>query len=111
MSDQPELTLEGFARRVEVEFDILGYPTQHPIRRAAEHAIATHRADLDRVFDAALEAAIIELKVFAPVDVDGPEHDVGYKRGYDTALNRIRALKSDAALRAQITKGTTDGNS
>ena len=53
------------------------------------------QADLDRVFDAALEAAADKLRVWG--DMGGREI--------------IRALKSDAALRAKITKGTTDGNS
>ena len=45
-------------------------------------------------WDAAIEAAIVNLKTYAPHQDDtGPEHDIGYAAGYHTALNRLSALK------------------
>ena len=60
---------------------------------------ANKPADLDLAPDqsdwnAAIEAAIVNLKVYAPhQDHAGPEHDIGYAAGYHTALNRVSALK------------------
>lgn len=55
-----------------------------------------HRAALDRMLreerEKALKEAAVNLKAYAPHLEDGPEHDVGYYHGYQTALNRIAAL-------------------
>ena len=45
-------------------------------------------------WNAAIEAAIVNLKVYPLHQEDaGPEHDIGYAAGYRTALNRVSALK------------------
>ena len=61
----------------------------------------THQRDLDRVFDAALEAAIEAVENRCGILADADDLD-GYEAGANLCLQDIRALKSDAALRAQI---------
>jgi len=49
----------------------------------------------DAAWNAALEAAELKLRVYAPHLVDGPENDVGFYYGYHSALDRIRAMKEE----------------
>jgi len=49
----------------------------------------------DDAWIAALEAAELKLRVYAPHLVDGPENDVGFYYGYHSALDRIRAMKEE----------------
>ena len=45
-------------------------------------------------WNAAIEAAIVNLKTYSPRKEDaGPEYDIGYVAGYRTALNRVSALE------------------
>ena len=77
--------------------------------RFKDEADAINGADVDHEFrilaalepapdqgewDAAIEAAIVNLKTYAPhQDGTGPEHDIGYAAGYHTALNRLQDIK------------------
>ena len=72
------------------------------------------QADLDRVFDAALEAAARATEILPEMGNAGPPQDntdrlLDAQRRHDARA--IRALKSNTALRVRITKGTTNGNS
>jgi len=61
--------------------------------RAEVEALKIHvDAARNTAWNAALEAAELNLRAYAPHLVDGPENDVGYYHGYHTAINRIRAL-------------------
>ena len=79
-----------------------GHPDPAKVVYAMEQMEAAHRADLDRVFDAALEAAIEAVENRCGILSDADDLD-GYEAGANLCLQDIRALKDDAALRAQIT--------
>lgn len=53
-----------------------------------------HHTAADRIeeLEAKLAKVVVNLRIYAPSLVDGPEHDVGYYYGYHTALNRVLDL-------------------
>ena len=137
MSDQPDKVYTSwdigqkddacvlFSRRGEDGSIHVLDSLQGDAAREFVRTVESHRADLDRVFDAALEAAAEvasntdakHMRQTYKIEHNRKRYDVnGVERCEDMVANviaedataAIRALKSNAALRAQITKGTTD---
>jgi len=65
------------------------------VQRAIDFGHSMYAAAEKQAWNAALEAAELKLRVYAPHLVDGPENDVGYYYGYHSALDRIRAMKEE----------------
>jgi len=65
------------------------------VQRAIDFGHSMYAAAEKQAWNAALEAAELKLRVYAPNLVDGPENDVGYYYGYHSALDRIRAMKEE----------------
>ena len=91
--------LEAMAARLEAEADDRQGKERDTMTLEDEAAAMLRACKTDPAPDhsdwnAAIEAAIVNLKTYSPRKEDaGPEYDIGYVAGYRTALNRVSALK------------------